>query len=190
MVKQCTVRLTCGRADEMQLRVSIAHGGARADDAGMTAMTLVIDTNVCLDLFVFEDPRCLWLMRALEEGSMRALASTPMREEWLRVLARPGLAVPTSRQRQAQAGYDRWIHAHERSGVSADVRLPRCADGDDQMFVELAAEIGASALLSRDRALLVLSRRSRAAAGFVIMTPEQFQTHWLALGARCSPVSG
>ncbi|MGE4071652.1 MAG: putative toxin-antitoxin system toxin component, PIN family [Lysobacterales bacterium] len=156
----------------------------------MTAMTLVIDTNVCLDLFVFEDPRCLWLMHGLEQGSMRALASTPMREEWLRVLARPGLALSASRQRQAQAAYDRWIQAHDPTGVSPDVRLPRCADKDDQMFVQLAAEIGAGALLSRDRALLVLSRRSHAAAGFVIMTPEQFQAHWRDLPARRSPVSG
>jgi uncharacterized protein len=156
----------------------------------MTATTLVIDTNVCLDLFVFEDPRCTWLMQAFEDGSMQALASDPMRVEWLQVLTRPKLALSTSQQAKAQARYDRWIRQRKPSAQSHEVRLPRCADADDQMFLELAAEIGASALLSRDRALLVLSKRSHKVAGFVVMTPEQFERHGRALAACRLPVTG
>jgi predicted nucleic acid-binding protein len=174
----------------MQLPVAIAQGYTSVDDALMTAMTLVIDTNVCLDLFVFEDPRCGWLMRALEDGSMQALASDPMRVEWLRVLARPKLALSMSQQARAQARYDRCIRQREPSAERLEVRLPRCADADDQMFLEMAAEIGASVLLSRDRALLVLSRRSQRVAGFVVMTPEQFELHGRALTDCRLPVSG
>ena len=169
---------------------AIARLHASADHALMMATTLVIDTNVCLDLFVFEDPRCLWLMQALEEGSIRALASDPMRVEWQQVLARPKLGLSASRQNRAQARYDRLIGWHSHCGKSPGVRLPRCADADDQMFLELAADVGASALLSRDRALLVLSRRSQRMAGFMVMTPEQFEPHWRALTACRLPVSG
>ena len=169
---------------------AIARLHASAHHALMMATTLVIDTNVCLDLFVFEDPRCLWLMQALEEGSIRALASEPMRVEWQQVLARTKLGLTTSQQGKAQARYDRWIGQRDSSAQSLEIGLPRCADADDQMFLELAADVGASALLSRDRALLVLSRRSQRMAGFMVMTPEQFEPHWRALTACRLPVSG
>ena len=52
------------------------------------------------------------------------------------------------------------------------IPLPRCKDADDQKFLELARNVGAVALLSRDAELLRLSRRCERAFGFVVQTPE------------------
>ena len=48
---------------------------------------IVLDTNIVLDLFVFNDAATPVLLRALQAGHVRWIASPPMREELERVLA-------------------------------------------------------------------------------------------------------
>jgi predicted nucleic acid-binding protein len=48
-----------------------------------------------------------------------------------------------------------------------------CADPDDQKFLELARAAGAHALVTRDRALLVLRRRRSPPVPFRIVTPAE-----------------
>jgi predicted nucleic acid-binding protein len=50
--------------------------------------------------------------------------------------------------------------------------LPRCGDPDDQKFLEAALAAGADCLLTKDRKLLELARKSGLT--FRIMTPEEF----------------
>jgi predicted nucleic acid-binding protein len=47
----------------------------------------------------------------------------------------------------------------------------RCTDTDDQKFIDLALAHGARWLLSRDRAVLKLGRRTRV-LGLEVLTPE------------------
>jgi predicted nucleic acid-binding protein len=56
---------------------------------------------------------------------------------------------------------------------SAPLNL-RCSDPDDQVFLELALAHGATWLLSHDRALLRLARRTRA-LGLHIVKPGDWQ---------------
>ena len=41
------------------------------------AKRIVLDTNVCLDLFVFHDPRWSKLLAAIESGEVEALTRPP-----------------------------------------------------------------------------------------------------------------
>jgi predicted nucleic acid-binding protein len=50
------------------------------------AKPIVIDTNVCLDLFVFRDPRWAPLLAALESGRVRAVTRADCRDEYRIVL--------------------------------------------------------------------------------------------------------
>ncbi|MBP7565511.1 MAG: PIN domain-containing protein, partial [Burkholderiaceae bacterium] len=50
---------------------------------------VVIDTNVVLDLFVFDDPAAAALRDALADGRLSWLATAPMRDELARVLGYP-----------------------------------------------------------------------------------------------------
>ncbi len=57
---------------------------------------------------------------------------------------------------------------------AAEMKLRVCSDEDDQMFVDLALQARASALISRDRAVLRLARAAKA-LGLAIVVPERWQ---------------
>jgi uncharacterized protein len=143
--------------------------------------TLVLDTNAWLDLLHFEDPRCAALRHALDHGEARVAMRTDCRDEWLRVLAYPALALDASRQQQLIARFDHWSvltpapQPCAASAPGADPQpLPRCADADDQKFLELARDARATALLTRDAALLRLSRRMQRIGLCPVLAPEDW----------------
>ncbi len=137
---------------------------------------IVLDTNVCLDLFVFADPACAVLAAALDDRRLEAVTDIDCRAEWVRVLDYPALCLDAHRRARALASFD----AAQRSPLPAAppsvIVLPRCRDPDDQKFLELAARCGAIALITRDASLLQLSRRTLAVAGFVVVPPTQVAT--------------
>lgn len=134
---------------------------------------IVLDTNVCLDLFVFHDHACAHLDAALRDGAIIAVTSEGCRGEWQRVLHYPALSLDDARHAAAANAFDACVtclpdHAFRpRPGV-----LPRCADADDQKFLELALQASAVALITRDDALLVLGRRTERDGLFAILTPQ------------------
>ncbi len=135
-------------------------------------MRLVLDTNVWLDLLLFEDPRCAPLRQAVDAAEVCILLREDCHAEWLRVLAYPALRMDPARQSQLalrQRALCEWVTgAHAAAGPA----LPRCRDRDDQKFIELAWEGDADCLLSRDKALLELDRRCRRQGLFAIARPE------------------
>jgi putative PIN family toxin of toxin-antitoxin system len=131
---------------------------------------IVIDTNVCLDLFVFHDPRWAPLLAALESGAVRAVTRADCRDEYLFVLNYPHLPLDDAKRPLAAARFDALVHV-----VAPDaraVRLPVCTDRDDQKFLEIARDAGAEVLVTKDKALLKLARRAARDHLFRIMTPE------------------
>ncbi|RDZ29336.1 PIN domain-containing protein [Lysobacter silvisoli] len=134
---------------------------------------LVLDTNVCLDLFVFRDPRLAALSAALASGATTAVSDERCREEWQRVLAYPQLRLDAAAQGQALSDYDArlplWPASQRRPEPAAP--LPRCFDPDDQKFLELAHAASADCVLSRDHALTSLGRRCAREGLFEVMTP-------------------
>lgn len=119
---------------------------------------IVLDTNIVLDAFVFNDPAAQPLKEALTSQKIRWLATQPMRDELARVLAYPKI---TARLAQYQisaaavlAQFDRlaqMVEAAPRASVS-------CADPDDQKFIDLAVAHTAT-LLSKDHAVLCMAKR-------------------------------
>ncbi|MDN4039097.1 putative toxin-antitoxin system toxin component, PIN family [Massilia sp. YIM B02443] len=135
-----------------------------------SAKPIVIDTNVLLDLFVFHDPRWAELLAAIERGEVLALTRADCRDEYLAVLKYPHLPLDEERRAQAAARFDALLQL-----VAPDpkhVRLPVCTDRDDQKFMELARDAGATVLISKDKALLKLNRKTSQAGLFRIMLPE------------------
>lgn len=130
--------------------------------------SLVLDTNVVLDLLVFDDPAAHSLNEALDERRVRCLVSDATLEEWRRVLGYPEFALDAARQAALVARYQALAH---RSDAACLTELPRCSDPDDQKFLALAAAAGAAALVSKDRAVLKLRRR--CAPWFRILTPAE-----------------
>lgn len=143
------------------------------------AVRVVLDTNVCLDAFVFDDPRAARLVAAVTAGEVEAVTRIDCRDEWLAVLRYPVLKLDDARIASAIARFDAMVTVLAPGIVPAS--LPRCRDPDDQKFLELAASAGAATLFSRDAEVLRLGRRTLRDGLFAIMKPEDWA------GVRASP---
>lgn len=134
---------------------------------------VVLDTNVALDLLVFDDPSVQALRAALAAGQLRWLALPGMRDELARVLTYPRvaayLAVRARPAHEVLAAFDASSHC----SAPAPAAPVRCTDPDDQPFLDLALAHGAL-LLSKD--LAVLATRQRMAALGVELT-QRFVTN-------------
>ena len=135
-----------------------------------SAHPIVIDTNVCLDLFVFHDPRWGSLLQALERAEVRAVTRADCRDEYLAVLRYPHLPLDDERRAVAAQRFDALITVVAPD--SKPIRLPVCSDRDDQKFLELARDAGAGILITKDKALLKLGRKTFQAGLFRVMLPE------------------
>jgi uncharacterized protein len=123
-------------------------------------MPLVLDTNVVLDWLVFRDPSAEPLAQALDAGRVRWCVCARMLNELNDVLQRPFLQPWQPDDTAIQAAIER--HAsHQDDPVTPSPAALQCADRDDQVFIDLALQIRAGALLSRDRAVLRVSRAAR-----------------------------
>jgi putative PIN family toxin of toxin-antitoxin system len=137
--------------------------------AGAQPAPLVIDTNIVLDLLVFDDPCWAALRTALAAGQLRWIATPPMRAELARVLGYPLIARRLDRDARAPeavlAAFDARSHVVEPMPPRAPFV---CKDTDDQIFIDLAV-CQRAVLLSKDRA--VLAMRRRLATLGVVVTP-------------------
>jgi putative PIN family toxin of toxin-antitoxin system len=131
---------------------------------------LVIDTNVLLDLFVFHDPRWNALLDALRSGAIQGVTREDCRQEWLHVLHYPHLPLDEGTRQAAVAEFDQLIEISNAAATAAP--LPVCKDRDDQKFLELARDAQAAVLVTKDKALLKLARRTAKAGMFRILMPQ------------------
>lgn len=136
-------------------------------------LNLVLDTNTVMALWHFDDPALRPLEQAIAAGSFRLFSRDDALEELRRVLtyAQFGIAVP--RQQQLLEDYRARILC-TAPPMDDDANLPLCRDRDDQKFLEIARDAGASHLLTRDKLLLKLARHRLLSNRFQILTPERF----------------
>lgn len=130
-------------------------------------LRLILDTNVVLDLLHFEDAAVLPILKALTTRTAHCYGSVETLDELRRVLAYPEFQLDEAAQKTLYARYQIWVG--EPKTLCGHLSMPRCADPDDQMFLELAASTQADWLVSKDKALLALKRFARL--GFKIVTP-------------------
>ena len=119
---------------------------------------IVLDTNIVLDAFVFNDPATQPLKLALASRKIQWIATKAMRDELARVLAYPKIVVRLTLYQCTAAdvlaqfdGQAQWLDAAPKASVT-------CRDPDDQKFIDLAVA-HKSALLSKDRAVLCMTKR-------------------------------
>ena len=142
---------------------------------------LVVDTNICLDLLLFDDPACAGWLNDAASGHLELVTDRPCRDEWRRVLGYDALRLDSHQQHvldlRHTAIWTVWSEAGQpASRHDGRDALPRCRDADDQKFLELAVRCQAHAVISRDRELLRLDARCRRVAGFAVLTPQQWTT--------------
>jgi putative PIN family toxin of toxin-antitoxin system len=144
--------------------------------AEQTAKPLILDTNIILDLFVFNDPDLAALKPALlaglENKQLNWIATTDMRIELERVLTYPKI---TPRMAFYQVTADDVLAKFDQLATLVDP-APKakwiCKDPDDQRFIDLAVQHQAT-LLSKDQAVLCMAKRLLT-AGSVVQKATEF----------------
>jgi uncharacterized protein len=138
---------------------------------------LVLDTNVWLDWLVFADSGITAIQKAVARGTACVFMSSKCEAELIRVLGYKLSQYTLDAAEQATALSQ--CRAHIRNVQSCTESheieaLPRCEDPDDQMFLELARDCRADALITKDRDLLTLAAHKTRPLPFRIVTPRDF----------------
>ena len=139
--------------------------------------SLVLDTNIVLDLFVFNDPDLATLKPALlaglESKQLNWIATQDMRIELERVLTYPKI---TPRMAFYQVTAEDVLAKFDQLATLV-APSPKakwaCKDPDDQQFIDLAVQHQAT-LLSKDQAVLCMAKRLLT-AGAVVQKATEFR---------------
>ena len=134
---------------------------------------IVLDTNVCLDLFVFFDTRWQRLLEGMKNGQFEAITAEHCRNEWLTVLTYKQLPITDATRPAMIVAFDELIRCIEPPFTST-IKLPLCSDSDDQKFMELARDANAGFLITKDKALLKCAKKTAQSGMFRIVNPETF----------------
>jgi predicted nucleic acid-binding protein len=137
------------------------RGQAMNPGDGGRRIDVVIDTNLWLDMLVFDDRETRRLAALLASGAsvtagtpaqraVAPIASAAMRSELADVIARDKFGLDPAQREALLARFDEIVTV---AGTAPDCRLP-CSDPDDRKFLDLAVCHGTQWLLSRDKALL------------------------------------
>lgn len=138
----------------------------------MNVPFIVLDTNICLDLFVFDDIHTRYLKKQLENKTLKAITRTDCYEEWKRVLDYPNLSLNEENKTKCLNDFDHFIQLVEIEPKDYFL-LPQCKDKDDQKFLELAYDANALLLLTKDKALLKLASKTKRLNLFHITKPNE-----------------
>lgn len=141
-------------------------------------MKLILDTNIVLDWLVFRDASVAGLQPAVDQGQVEIVTHAPAVDELRRVLGYAQCKLSIDQQQDALARYN----SHARvvtlpAGLHLDdlglpAGFPRCRDRDDQHFLALAYHERVDALVSKDAAVLELTKRLRK-FGVTVFDPKQ-----------------
>jgi len=137
---------------------------------------LVLDTNIWLDWLVFHDQGMSYLKLAVKENRADIFIDAACEAELERVLAYDLARHTLDAAAQAACLVEcrRIAKRIDTPAPEAERKLlPRCADPDDQKFLELALAARADALITKDHKLLELARRTKA---FRVVNPRKFST--------------
>ena len=129
-----------------------------AAPAAPSSNAWVIDTNIVLDLWLFEDPATVPLRAALQKGDIVHLATASMRDELERVLTYPQIVKRLLFYELAAADVLAAFDRHAQLAPVAPKASVTCKDPDDQCFIDLAVAHRAQ-LLSKDNAILCMRKR-------------------------------
>lgn len=149
-------------------------------------MKLILDTNIVLDWLVFRDAGVTGLQPALDRGHIEIVTHAPAVDELRRVLAYAQFKLAIERQREMLAHYSshsRLVtlpHGLDLDELGLPPGFPACRDSDDQHFLALAYHERADALVSKDAAILELTKRVQR-FGVTVLDPRQLSD---CLGTR------
>lgn len=115
-------------------------------------LKVVFDTNSVISALVFGRGRLAWLRQAWASGTLLPLVCTQTAQELLRVLAYPKFGLTKDEMDELLGDFLPFAEIVEV--VEED--YPACRDPDDRLFLALAKQAGADAVVTGDDDLLSL----------------------------------
>lgn len=129
----------------------------------------VIDTNIWLSFFLFDNPTIRATVALLSTEHCQVVASSKTLNEFRDVLKRKKFNLPIQIQEEA------WDEVQGLSEViSVATTISVCRDAKDNKFLELAVDGNAEFLITGDKDLLDLATRPDPTWKFKIVTPREF----------------
>lgn len=119
-------------------------------------LRVVHDTNVAVSALLFRAGRLAWLRDAWAAGSVVPVVCGSTIAELEQVLSYPRFALDADDVTALLTAY--LERAEKRPNPGAAVRVPRCRDKDDRVFLRLAYAAGADALVTGDADLIALAQ--------------------------------
>ena len=120
---------------------------------------VVLDTNILLDVLVFDDSRAHPLRAALIAGSLDAVATDKTLAEFLDVIGREQFSLSQERQHEIMSQWRSW--ARLINDQVRDAAPWKCKDRDDQVFINLAYTLKPAILISKDKMVLKIAKRAQ-----------------------------
>ena len=120
---------------------------------------VVLDTNILLDVLVFDDSRAHPLRAALIAGGLDAVATEKTLSEFLDVIGREQFSLSQERQHEIMSQWRSW--ARLINDQVLDAAPWKCKDRDDQVFINLAYTLKPAILISKDKMVLKIAKRAQ-----------------------------
>ena len=115
---------------------------------------LVLDTNVILDLLVFQDPAAEVVRMALDAKLVDAVRSEASMLELIDVIQRPTFRLNQEEQSIILQAWESSTRLLENAAIEPAPFT--CRDQDDQVFLDMAYSLRPALLLSKDLRVLEL----------------------------------
>lgn len=128
--------------------------------------TVIFDTNLLLDFFVFSDPRTVPLWEAAKNGTICVVTSEPCLFELRDVLTRSQFNLSSSEVEDAVQSFCKVAKIKEVTHAAS----AKCKDPDDQKFLDLLEESAPAILVTKDK-LVLRCRRLVLKLGCDILEP-------------------
>ncbi len=145
------------------MKIVLKWPACNAGYNGPMPRPMVLDTNVVLDMLIFDDPHIPPIRELVAKGEVRWIADQTQRIELERVLhysqIAPRVAFYGKTPEGVMAAFDAAV---EYVAEASKIRFT-CTDPDDQHFLDLASQHQAL-LVSKDKA--VLKQRKRVAQNY------------------------
>ena len=144
-------------------------------------LRVVIDSSVLVAILRHENPGNNWLIQLWRAKGIIPLASLEtlheLEQKLLRHSPTPDFYLATKFVERAMRRYEPWCELVEPQDNSDN---PKCADPDDQKFIDLAFEGNADVILARDRDLRDMNEQ----CPFEIMVDRKFRTSLASYNKR------
>jgi predicted nucleic acid-binding protein len=118
----------------------------------------ILDTNILLDILVFDEQKAHPLREALDSQYIDAVATQRTIDEFADVISRAQFGLNEQSQSEILKQWLSWCR------VMADESIEnapwKCKDRDDQIFINLSYTLRPSILLSKDKQVLKIAKRA------------------------------